>query len=81
MSNCRHEFLYAGMRYCDGANAIPGGGARRRYYAHVFFCKNCTETKGEPLTDHPPWNTYAKILFNATPGTPDQCGIPLEDRS
>ena len=75
--SCDHQYTYGGMRFCDGAWAIPGSGARHRYYAHVYYCTKCTECKGQPAAK---WTTYDKIQFEATPGTPSQCGVPLEDQ-
>lgn len=81
---CEHQFSYAGIRYRDGSGNLPGGGATRRYYAHVYFCSKCMETRGEPIPDpggyRPAWNSYGKIMFDASPGTAAQCGIPLEDQ-
>lgn len=81
---CDHQYSYAGVRYFDGACSMPGTGARQRYYAHVYFCTRCTDTKGEKIEDtsggRPNWNTYQKLQFNATPGTDGQCGVPLEDQ-
>jgi hypothetical protein len=82
---CDHRFEYAGVRYCDGTWALPGGSARQRYYAHVYFCSKCTETKSEPISDagcfgRPRWDTFQKLEFGAVPGSPDQCGVPQRDR-
>lgn len=84
---CDHQFAYAGIRYCDGNRPMPGTGARQRYYAHVYFCTKCTETKGDPITDpglvqsgRPFWNSYGKAEFGATPGKYDECGVPKQDR-
>lgn len=79
---CEHDYEYAGVRYCHGYQNRPGSGATNRYYAHVYFCRKCTETKGEPIEDRERrWNSYQKVDFAATPGTPDQCGVPKHDRS
>lgn len=79
---CEHQFAYAGVRYRDGRSPLPGSGATRRYYAHVYFCTKCTETRGEPIEDggyHPRWNSYQKVEFGASPGNAKECGIPLYD--
>lgn len=83
---CDHQFSYAGVRYCDGTHSLPGGGAKRRYYAHVYFCTKCTQTKGDPIEDPGYregrgcyWNSYSKPHSNAVPGKPSECGVPLED--
>jgi hypothetical protein len=82
--SCEHNFTYAGVRYCHGHRTLPGSGATRRYYAHVYFCSKCTETRGEPIEDpcpnDPVWSSYSNIQFNATPGTADQCGVSKYDR-
>lgn len=75
---CDHQFAYAGVRYAHGSNNRPGSGAKQRYYAHVYYCTKCTETRGEPITGD--WNSYQKLEFNATPGNADQCGVPKHDR-
>jgi hypothetical protein len=81
---CDHQFSYAGVRYRNGNTSLPGSGATRRYYAHVYFCTKCTETRGEQIEDQgaygrPNWNSYQKIEFGATPGSAKECGVPLED--
>ncbi len=76
--SCDHHFQYAGLRYCDGARLIPGGSARRRYYAHVYFCTSCLAKQGEPVKlDH---NSYSPVIDGAQPGTASDCGVPMEDR-
>lgn len=82
---CDHKFEYAGVRYCDGTWPLAGGSARQRYYAHVYFCSKCTETKGEKIDDagscgRPRFDTFQKLEFGAVPGSPDQCGVPQRDR-
>jgi hypothetical protein len=82
---CDHQFAYAGIRYCDGKRPLPGTGARQRYYAHVYFCAKCTETKGDPIPDPSPdgrpyWNSYSKPHSNAVPGKPVECGVPKYDQ-
>lgn len=77
---CDHQFAYAGVRYRNGTTPLPGTGATRRYYAHVYFCTKCVETCGEPIDpDRQYWNSYMKLEFSATPGTAKECGVPLED--
>jgi hypothetical protein len=78
---CEHQYEYAGVRYCDSRDPMPGTGATQRYYAHVYFCTKCTETKGQPIKDdhpsgRPRWNSYGKVEFGATPGSPEECGVP-----
>lgn len=72
-----HKFQYAGLRFAHGSNPRPGSGSVTRYYAQVYFCEKCLTTMGTPV-----WQTdsYSKIEGGATPGTPDECGVPLEDR-
>lgn len=83
---CQHKYEYAGIRYCDGRRNLPGGGATQRYYAHVYFCTLCLRSVGQPIKSplswdgRPLWNSYQKPMFNATPGSQDECGVPLEDR-
>jgi hypothetical protein len=76
---CEHKFTYGGMRFCDGARSKPGGSARRRYYAHVYFCEKCLERRSEKV-DLPHEDTFQPLHFGATPGSPDDCGVPREDR-
>lgn len=49
---CDHKFNHMGLQYADGANNIPGGGAKRRYYAHVFFCERCLEKRAERVVTY-----------------------------
>lgn len=82
-----HVFEYAGVRFCDGARSMPGTGARRRYYANVYFCTKCIHTQGVAIEDphqggdgRPSYNSYQKILFDAVPGGQDECCVPVGDR-
>ena len=78
---CDHDFDYAGVRFAHGKWPRPGSGAATRYYAHVYFCRKCTKTRGEPIEDRERvYHSYQKLEFGATPGTSDQCGIPIHDR-
>lgn len=71
---CRHCWNYAGVRFFDSDEPRPGTGARRRYYAHIYNCMHCMETRGEPIPDpYDNYNTYQEIRFGATPGTREQC--------
>ena len=76
---CDHKFVYAGVRYAAGANPLPGSGARRLYYGHVYFCERCLEKRGEAIQG-PEDSTYDKPRFDATPGTFDEVGVPSYDR-
>ncbi len=83
MTTCQlHNFEYMGIHFCDGVRSLPGGSARRRYFARVFFCKQCLETRSTPLPDKQYTSFYkpAEYGFDASPGTADECGVPLEDR-
>lgn len=77
-NECEHNYGYAGMRYRDGSRSLPGSGATRRYYAHIYFCSKCACTLGRlaPVER----NSYSKIEFNATPGTAEECHVPEHDR-
>lgn len=75
---CEHQFAYAGVRYRHGTTPLPGTGATRRYYAHVYFCAKCVETRGTPIVDGER-NSYMMLEFGATPGTAKECGVPPED--
>lgn len=78
---CEHQYSYSGIRFWDGARCLPGGGATRRYYAHVYYCIKCTECRGDPIRNgFGGWNSYGPIMFNATPGSASLCGVPLEDQ-
>lgn len=76
---CDHQFQYAGVRYAHGSENRPGSGSKTRYYAHVYFCPSCLETRGEPISGIDQ-SSYEKVAFNATPGTAAQCGVPLHDQ-
>jgi hypothetical protein len=75
---CEHKYVYQGVRYCAGETNRPGSSACNLYYAHVYFCEKCLSTQGQPIPGD--YNTYSDIKFNATPGTLDQCGVPVWDR-
>jgi hypothetical protein len=77
MPYCEHNFKYAGLRFCNGNRSLPGSSATRRYYAHVYFCEKCLLTRAEPGMVI--GNSYDKIREGATPGTAEQCGVPMED--
>jgi hypothetical protein len=82
---CDHRFAYAGVRYHDGKQSLPGTGATQRYYAHVYYCDRCTTRRGEPIADpmhngRPAYSSYDKVHWNATPGSADDCGVPRHDR-
>lgn len=79
MAECDHKFVYAGVRYAHGANNVPGSGAKRRYYAHVYFCERCCETKGRKA-EGPEHCSYDPLLFEATPGSFDEVCVPSYDR-
>lgn len=83
MSDCEHKFQYAGVRYALGSSNRPGSGSVNVYYAHVYFCETCLTKRSEPIPfkyDERPSN-YSPVLYGATRGTPDECGVPLEDRN
>lgn len=78
---CEHIYNYLGVMYYDGKWPLPGTGARRRYYSHVYFCTRCAETLGKPIEDRDrSYTTYEHPRFNAVPGSAVDCGVPLEDR-
>lgn len=76
---CEHKFTYEGIRYAHGAYNRPGGGAKNRYYSRIYFCEKCLEIKSQPISGIDE-NSYQPIQFNATPGTKQECGVPLEDQ-
>lgn len=78
---CDHQFEYIGVRYRDGKWPLPGTGATQRYYAHVYFCNKCLETKGKQIDDNGQrWHSYQNVEFAATPGSADECCVPVRDR-
>lgn len=82
MIGCDHKYQYAGVRYSLGAHPRPGSGAVNVYYAHVYFCERCLSKRSEPIPfgyDERP-SSYGRVLYAAARGTPDECGVPLEDR-
>lgn len=82
MPDCEHKYQYAGVRYALGGHPRPGSGAVNVYYAHVYFCEKCLNKRSEPVPysweDRP--SSYGPVLNGATRGTPDEAGVPLEDR-
>ena len=82
MAECEHHYGYLGVRYHDGTETLPGSGATTRYYAHVFFCNKCLRTHGNPIEDpYRTFHSYEKPRFEALPGTAEECGVPMSDRS
>ena len=79
MSECEHKFVYAGVRYAEGSELRPGGGAVNRYYAHVYFCESCLKRVGEPIKGIDE-SSYSPVRFHATPGDPAIVGVPEHDR-
>lgn len=81
---CDHRYVYQGVGYCDGKEALAGGGARARYYAHIYFCERCLDLRGQPFIEKstPSYarTTYHKIEFGATPVAAGIVGVPLEDQ-
>jgi hypothetical protein len=82
MSDCDHKYQYAGVRYDLGKWPRAGSGAVNVYYAHVYFCERCLNKRSEPIAfgyeERP--SSYGPVLYGATRGTPDESGVPLEDR-
>jgi hypothetical protein len=79
VSACEHRYVYAGVRYADGNYNLPGSGARRRYYAHWYYCEKCLAPHVEKIQGVED-NSYLKVKFDATPGDPKLL-IPIHDRS
>ena len=73
-----HRYAYAGIRYADGTNPLPGSGARARYYAHIYFCERCMDHLTERIVGVED-NTYGKVQFGATPGDAKLI-VPEHDR-
>lgn len=76
---CDHKYVYMGFQYADGANPLPGSGARRRYYAHAFYCERCLEQRAE-LIEYSGDNTYSKPHEGATKGRASLI-VPVGDRT
>lgn len=75
---CEHHFEFLGLHYCAGKNNLPGGGAKRMYYAQVFFCNKCMKSVGKKLDVEK--NSYEQPIAGSHPGSADDCCVPLEDR-
>ena len=80
MSACDHSFRHMGLQYADGVNPLPGSGARRRYYAHVFFCERCLEKRAERIECGEP-NSYGKPLEGAVLGDRNIIAPPHDRQS
>jgi hypothetical protein len=78
VDNCDHKFVYAGLRYRDGKRSLPGTGATRRYYAHVYFCEKCLTTKGKSVETTA--NSYLPPIAGAVIGTAEECCVDKRDR-
>lgn len=68
---CDHRYTHMGLQYADGSNPLPGSGAARRYYAHVFFCERCLEQRAERIDGYSGENTYCKPRDGAVQGRRD----------
>lgn len=66
MSDCEHKYVHMGLQYADGANKLPGSGAVRRYYAHVFFCERCLAKRADRVETEA--HNYQKVLSGSVPG-------------
>lgn len=78
MAEHSHDFVYQGVQFADGNNDLPGSGAKRRYYAHAYFCKSCLEMR-HTLIEHMEENSYQVVRFNAAPGDPKAI-VPKTDQ-
>lgn len=65
---CDHSYQYMGLQYADGANPLPGSGAVRRYYAHVFYCDKCLDMRAERVDGYEHENSYCKPRDGAVGG-------------
>ena len=62
---CKHKFVYGGVKYTIEGWTLPGTGARRVHYYDWFYCEYCLEKKYEKLDTN--LTDYDPIHFNATP--------------
>lgn len=76
---CDHKYVHMGLQYADGANPLPGTGATRRYYAHVFFCERCLDKRAERVEDGNECSYY-KPRDGAVLGDRSVI-VPLHDRT
>lgn len=75
---CEHSYQYMGLQYANGSRKLPGSGAVRRYYAHVFFCIHCTEMKASLLEEFQQ-DSYTTVIDGAVPGD-RKLIVPKSDR-
>lgn len=64
MSDCEHNWQYAGVRYRIG-HQLPGSSAHEVRYFECYFCSRCREreyTKLELVHD-----SYQRVRHQATP--------------
>lgn len=83
---CEHRYAYAGVRYRDSRNPLPGTGACRRLYGHVYFYERCRERKTDMIDDpsyggRPEYTTYEKPRWGATPAGPGEVPLPAHERT
>lgn len=62
---CDHNLKYAGVRFKDTADRLPGSGAHRREYFDLYYCTRCGEERPHRL----PYEdcTYDQVKYGATP--------------
>lgn len=63
MSECQHDFRYQGEVTWAGTHALPGTGARARYYASAYHCTKCCGLRLH--SERQLGNTYEKVKFDA----------------
>lgn len=73
-----HDYQYMGLQYAHGNNSLPGSGAKRRYYAHVFYCRKCLHHSANTLNEYD--NSYNKVRDGAVLGE-KKLIVPLDDQS
>ena len=65
MSECEHEFAYAGVAYKVDDRPLSGTSARHVNYYRLYYCKKCCQEKIIDLGVH--GNSYEPIKFSAFP--------------
>jgi len=64
MSECTHEFMYAGIVF-EYVGKAPGSGAEIRVYYDRYYCMKCLYSEYRKISGND--NSYCPLKYNATP--------------
>lgn len=64
MSDCKHKWIFGGVRWHHG-HQLPGSGARAMMYEDWFYCEHCTISKHTNVRQL--GNSYGSVLEGSMP--------------